>query len=77
MEKGLQGKVCEEHEGRCGCSAQSRGAEGGLMAAAAKVLSQRAVGTAPVLEFKECWDTAVRHRVWVWVVLRGATGRTL
>jgi len=47
------------------------------MAAAAKVLSQRAVGTAPVLEFKECWDTALRHRVWVWVVLRGATGRTL
>lgn len=42
------------------------------MAAAAKVLSQRAVGTAPVLEFKECWDTAVRHRVWVWVVLRAA-----
>ena len=22
-------------------------------------------------EFKECWDNALRHRVWIWGILRG------
>lgn len=37
-----------------------------------EVLPQRAAGIAPVLEFKECWDTALSHRAGGWVVLRGA-----
>jgi len=31
-----------------------------------EVLPQRAAGIAPVLEFKECWDTALSHRAWIW-----------
>ena len=32
----------------------------------------RAVGTAPVLEFKECLATTLRHRVWVVVCGTGS-----
>ncbi len=36
----------------------------------------RAVDMAPVLEFKGHLDTALRHRVWSWVVQFGSGGWT-
>lgn len=40
------------------------------------ILTQRAVGTAPVLEFKEHLDRALRSRVCAWVVLYEARNWT-